>query len=221
MASITHVVWDWNGTLFDDWPLLAEASSTALVAIGGEPFTEESYRTTFVRPIQAFYESQLGRSITEDEWLRIDDVFHDTYDALSHRADLATDAREALEAVGDRGLTQSVLSMWRHDRLVPFVGAIGIHDHFTRIDGLQHAGGGHKAPHLEAHIAALGDATAVDGPERVLLVGDTIDDAHAAREVGVRCVLYSGGEHPPERLVAEGYPVVSSLLDAVEAGLGA
>ena len=53
------------------------------------------------------------------------------------------------------------------------------------MDGLRASvGGGSKTPHL----AELG----LTGPDCVL-IGDSVDDAHAADAVGAGCVLYSGG----------------------------
>jgi phosphoglycolate phosphatase-like HAD superfamily hydrolase len=51
--------------------------------------------------------------------------------------------------------------------------------------------------------------------ERVVLIGDSLDDAAAADSVGGRAVLYSGGFTDPVRLRASGYPVVDTLVEAV------
>lgn len=218
--AIRHVVWDWNGTLLDDVPLLVASANAALAAAGGRPITLAEYRATFTRPIQRFYEVLLDRSITEQEWQAIDDAFHETYDRLVPSVALAPDAHEALDAVGKHGRTQSLLSMLRHDHLEPSVRALGLDRYFLRVDGLRGEGGGNKAPHLAAHLEAVA-AAATNGalrPHEVLVVGDTVDDAHAARAVGAQCVLYAGGEHLPARLAEEGYPVARSLVEALELG---
>ena len=107
--------------------------------------------------------------------------------------------------------TQSLLSMFRHHDLVPAVGARGLTGRLSRVDGLREAmGGGSKAPHLRAHLAALG----LEGAECVL-IGDSVDDAHAALEVGARVVLYDGGFTHGDLLRTTGQPTVSSLLEAV------
>jgi phosphoglycolate phosphatase-like HAD superfamily hydrolase len=214
---VRHVVWDWNGTLLDDVPLLVEAANAALAAAGGEPITLAEYRATFTRPIQRFYELLLGRTIRPGEWQAIDDAFHDAYDRLVGSVSLAPDALAALAAAGERG-SQSLLSMLRHDHLVPSVARMGIDHHFVRIDGLRGEGGGRKAPHLAAHLDALAEDVGAVTREEVLVVGDTVDDAHAAQEAGVACVLYAGGEHPAARLAEEGYPVATTLLEALELG---
>src|SRR5205807_1821814 len=76
-------------------------------------------------------------------------------------------------------------------------------------------GGGSKTPHLAAHLDALG----LTGPECVL-IGDSVDDAHAADAVGAACVLYSGGFTDPERLAETGRPVAHTLTEAVRLATG-
>lgn len=214
---VRHVVWDWNGTLFDDVPLLVDSANAALAALSGPRITVNYYRRHFGRPVHTFYESVLGREVTGDEWPRIDDAFHDRYDELIPGASLTSDAAVALQRVGERGLSQSLLSMWRHHRLEPQIRLLGIEHHFTRVDGLRGPAGGHKHPHLSAHIGAVSELVALDAPSDVVVVGDTLDDADAARAVGAACVLYAGGEHTEDRLASAGYPVVSTLLDALDA----
>jgi phosphoglycolate phosphatase-like HAD superfamily hydrolase len=124
-----------------------------------------------------------------------------------------------LNEVEGRGQTQSLLSMYRHDDLVPLVNLFGIADRFARIDGLRGVGGGTKAPYLEAHLAAVIADPATD-VDQVLVSGDAVDDAAAAAHVGAQCVLYDGGAHPRGQLEATGFPVASTLTQAVEiAGL--
>jgi phosphoglycolate phosphatase-like HAD superfamily hydrolase len=52
-------------------------------------------------------------------------------------------------------------------------------------------------------------------PANVLIIGDSVDDGNAAREVGARAVLYSGGGDALSALEATGFPVVSTLAAAV------
>jgi hypothetical protein len=49
-----------------------------------------------------------------------------------------------------------------------------------------------------------------------VLIGDLVDDAHAAGAVCAGCVLYSGGFTDSQRLRATGKLVARSLCEAVE-----
>lgn len=219
MSSVRHVVWDWNGTLFDDQHLVVEGLNAVLDDADLPRMDAQTYQALYTRPLQAFYERVFGRPIESHEWARIDDVFHDAYRAALAEATLAHDAEPALDALDDAGMTQSLLSMWRHEELVPLVSRLGIADRFARIDGLQGVGGGAKAPFMEGHLEHLVADPGVL-PEDVVVVGDALDDAAAAAHVGARCVLYDGGSHPRSHLEAAGVPVASTLTEALHlAGL--
>jgi phosphoglycolate phosphatase-like HAD superfamily hydrolase len=205
---VKHLVWDWNGTLLNDLALVVAATNVALTSAGGQPVTEDEHRRDFRRPIIDYYGSLLGRPVDTDEFARMDTIFHDEYRAGLRQVALATDARTAIGAWSG---TQSLLSMWFHEELVPTVDEFGLTPHFARIDGLRTAiGGGFKAGHLAAHLEALG----VEGAETVL-IGDSVDDAHAAASAGARCVLYSGGFTDAAKLREVGVPVAGSLLEAI------
>ncbi|WP_052667717.1 HAD family hydrolase [Nitriliruptor alkaliphilus] len=214
-----HVVWDWNGTLFDDQHLVLEGLHAVLAEAGLPAIDLATYQRLYTRPVKVFYERLFGRPIPADEWAHLDERYHDGYRAALHRAGLAADAERALDLVAEADSSQSLLSMWRHHELVPLVGQLGIEDRFVRIDGLQGPGGGNKAPHLEAHLTAVTHLTG-DDPSQVLVIGDALDDAAAAAHVGARCVLFDGGSHPRAELETAGVPVASSLVEALDRAYG-
>ena len=214
-----HVVWDWNGTLFDDHHLVVDALNHVLDDVGLPPTDAATYQRLYTRPVHVFYERVFGRPIDATEWARVDDLFHAGYKLALQYAELAVDAHEVLDRVEAGGHTQSLLSMYRHEELVPLVDRFGIAERFTMIDGLRGTGGGQKAPEMAAHLAGLVHLEGAD-PARIVVIGDALDDAAAASHVGVRCVLYDGGSHPRAELEATGVPVASSLTEALQvAGL--
>jgi phosphoglycolate phosphatase-like HAD superfamily hydrolase len=137
-----HIVWDWNGTLFDDQHLVLEGLGAVLDAAGLPRVDLATYQRLYTRPVQRFYERLFGRAIAPDEWVWLDDLYHAGYRAALERAQLAVDAELALDRAAASGRSQSLLSMWRHDELVPLVDRLGITDRFARIDGLRGPAGG-------------------------------------------------------------------------------
>jgi len=205
-----HVVWDWNGTLVEDLPVVVESVNAALGAIGEAPITEDDYRAYFTRPVGRFYERLLERPISDDEWDTLDRVFHDHYRAALDRVPLASDAMQAIDAVGVRGWSQSILSMWWEDELLDVVTRHGLVDRMALIQGNVDDPGGEKASHLLRHVSTLDlDAGSV------VMIGDSTDDAVAAGVVGTACVLYDGGSHHLDDLENLGVPVSGSLVGAV------
>ncbi|WP_055703324.1 HAD family hydrolase [Streptomyces silaceus] len=207
-----HIVWDWNGTLLHDIHAVIEATNASFAEIGMEPITLERYRDLYCVPVPLFYERLMGRLPTDAEWRVMDTAFHKHYWARVDACGLAEGAAELLAERRAGGRTQSLLSLAPHEHLVPIVRRHGIQEHFVRIDGRtddSHAG---KAERMVRHLAELQGVAA----ERVVVIGDAVDDARAAAHVGARAVLYTGGSHSRVSLEAAGVPVVDSLAEAVD-----
>lgn len=203
-----HLVWDWNGTLLDDLSLVVSSTNHAFAAVGGRLVDADEHRTRFRRPVAEFYAEVLERAIDDEEFGRLDRLFHDAYRMGLTTMTLAGDATGAIRSWPG---TQSLLSMWFHEELVPAVETYGLTGVFTRIDGLRaELGGGLKAGHLARHLEELG----ISG-EDVVLIGDSLDDAEAADSVGGASVLYTGGFTAPARLRESGRPVADTLVEAV------
>ncbi|MER7416739.1 HAD hydrolase-like protein [Micromonospora peucetia] len=203
-----HLVWDWNGTLLNDLDLVVTSTNAAFASVGGPAVTADEHRVRFRRPIADYYAEVLGRAVDDDAFGRLDQIFHDAYRTGLTTCELAHDAGVAMAAWPG---SQSLLSMWFHEELVPTVQTYGLTGHFVRVDGLRASvGGDRKAESLRRHLAELG----VDGRD-VVLIGDSVDDADAAVSVGGRAVLYTGGFTDADRLRAAGHPVADTLTDAV------
>ncbi len=215
---MAHIVWDWNGTLFDDQAVTLTALHAVLDWAGLPPVDAEEYKRLYVRPVRLFYERLFGREIPDREWQLLDDIWHRAYDEAVDVAQLTIGARSVLAALEEDGHTQSLLSMYRHETLLELVEKFGITRRFLRVEGLQGEGGGRKAPHLKRHLEGL--VPTVRMPQEAMLVGDAIDDADAALTIGCRCVLYDGGSHLHEELMDAGAPVIDDLSAVVPLAKG-
>jgi phosphoglycolate phosphatase-like HAD superfamily hydrolase len=213
-AGQRHLVWDWNGTLLDDLSLVVAATNAVFAGIGGPQIDADHHRRYFRRPIADYYAQALGRPVEAAEFDRLNQAFHAAYQA-GMPCQLTADAEVALRSWSG---PQSLLSMWFHDQLLVALAGYRLTGHFARVDGVRRRPAAtvhHKAPYLAEHLAAL----RLDGAE-VVLIGDTVDDAHAAASVGAACVLYAGGFTDPEQLRATGSPVAGSLVDAITLATG-
>ncbi|MFI6465257.1 HAD family hydrolase [Streptomyces sp. NPDC050528] len=211
MQGSTHIVWDWNGTLFHDNDAIIGATNAAFAELGLAAITMEEYRALYCVPVPKFYERLLGRLPTDAEWEVMDVTFHRYYSEHRVVCGLTEGAADLLAGWRTAGRSQSILSMYGHDELVPLVREFGIEPHFIRVDGRTGPSGGSKAEHMVRHLGAL---TGVD-PARTVVIGDAADDAVAALHVGARAVLYTGGSHSRASLEVVGVPVVDSLAEAV------
>lgn len=205
-----HVVWDWNGTLVDDLPIVVESVNAALAAIGESGIDEHDYREHFTRPVDQFYVRLLERTISGEEWSTLDRVFHEHYGSALDRVPLTVDALGAIDDVEARGWSQSILSMWWEEDLLACVERRGLAERMAMVQGNRNDSGGEKAAHLLRHVSKL-DADAGS----VVMIGDSLDDAVAAGVVGTACVLYDGGSHHRAHLEDAGVPVTDTLVGAV------
>jgi phosphoglycolate phosphatase-like HAD superfamily hydrolase len=210
----SHLVWDWNGTLLDDLPIVIDAVNRSIGAFGVNAITADDYRDHYTRPVRHFYDRIFARPITDEEWLRLNAGFHEAYFEAATHVELAPGAREAMHRLSEAGWTQSLLSMSPHDWLEGIVERLAITETFEMVDGLSGPTGGAKAIHLEEHL----DMLEVPG-ESVVVVGDTPDDVAAARHVGARAILFHGGSHHMEVLVSQGVPIAETIEEAVELAL--
>lgn len=211
-VRVSHIVWDWNGTLLDDNTVVLAAINDVCAYYGRAALTWEELQGFYSRPVRASYERILQRTLNDDDWARIDRLYHDRYDLLLHTSTLATGVPDELRAWSATGRTQSLLSMWFHSQLVPTVAGHGLSELFQRIDGLPgELGGESKTEHFVRHL----EAQNLD-PAGVLMIGDVVDDAEAALAVGAQCILVATGAMNRAALEATGVPVTDTIPEAVK-----
>ncbi|TCO17340.1 phosphoglycolate phosphatase-like HAD superfamily hydrolase [Kribbella steppae] len=208
---ISHVVWDWNGTLLNDNDAVLAAVNAVCVDFGCASLTWAEWQALYARPMRVSYEQILQRPLDDEEWARVDKLYHERYDALLHTCGLATGVPAELQRWAESGRTQSLLSMWFHARLVPTIDQFGLTGYFSRIDGLPgDVGGGSKTDSLRQHL----EAQSLD-PADVVLIGDVVDDALAAQAAGTHCILVNTGAMAHIALEATGLPVTNSIQEAL------
>ncbi|ASU24380.1 phosphoglycolate phosphatase [Vibrio qinghaiensis] len=206
-----HIIWDWNGTLLDDFHISLKATNVALMNIDVLPLNSEEYRSLYCVPVYDFYRKVLGRKPTLIEWENIGKKFSTIYKHEILDAPLAKDVLDLLH----KRRRHSICSLMERDLLIKMLESFGISSHFTEIHGrttpLATEG---KYAHLKQHVNNLINNWGVK-KEEIVVIGDTADDADSAQELGLASILYSGGTFNHQRLAATGKPVVNTLIEAV------
>jgi phosphoglycolate phosphatase len=213
-----RIVWDWNGTLFDDAGVSLETLNLMLARRRRPPIGLDAYRETFGFPVKGFYRRS-GFDLEREDWDAICVEFHDLYATGAARGRLREGAEEALAHFRALGVPMHVLSASEQSLLERMVRSRGIAGYFRSLHGVDNLHG-HSKERIGAELVA---AHAAEGPG-VLLVGDTTHDHEVARALGWDCVLMEGGHQSLARLRACGRPVVPdmpALVAFVDRRLGA
>lgn len=202
-----HIIWDWNGTLLDDLDYCLRVMNVILRERGLPELDRARYHAVFDFPVRDYY-ARLGFDPAKDSFESLSVAFIKGYDADRLSCTLQPDARRLLAAVQAAGLTQSILSAYRHETLVEIVDHFGLLPHFVQLAGLDNIYAHSKAALGRVQVGKLGVP-----PHQVLLVGDTLHDLEVAREIGVDCVLVAAGHHPAEKLRKHHDRVLDSLAE--------
>ena len=203
-----HVIWDWNGTLLDDWEITARITIDAMAELGREGIAPDEIRDHYRRPLTGYFSSLLGREASPDDLHHLGSRYTTRYEALMHDLPLALDAHEALESIGAH-MSQSLLSMAPDGQINALIDHHGLREKFVLVRGF--AGTGHptKRESLAIHCQLLGLS-----PEQCCLVGDTVDDFDAGHALGLGVVLVTTGMQARRELLATGASVADTLAAA-------
>ena len=211
---MTHILWDWNGTLLDDTQAALDTLNAMLARRRGRPIAMDYYRDHFAFPVKPFYKS-IGVCLENEDWDALAVEYHDTYAAQPKR--LNPEAVAALERVKSSGARQSIISALRQDLLDAALGEFGIRRFFDSAYGVDNLDGHSKLERARELVARL-SAEGVEAVDMVV-VGDALHDKEVADALGVRCVLCAQGSHAAWRLRAVA-PTGDTLLAALDLALG-
>src|SRR5437016_6436231 len=92
-----HLVWDWNGTVLDDFAVILRSTNDSFADAGLPPITAEQYRTHIKLPIRSFYADIMGRAPSDEEWEFLDESFHKYYVRYEREAELSAGLPDLLK----------------------------------------------------------------------------------------------------------------------------
>jgi phosphoglycolate phosphatase len=207
MSNYKHIIWDWNGTLFDDAWLCVDIMNGLLSRRQLPALTLTTYEIVFDFPVVDYYQ-KLGFDFAVDSFEQLSDEFIGAYHHRTPECGLRPGTRETLAYVQQCGLTQSILSAMMQDSLRDYVRHFELGDFFTDVIGLSNH---HAAGKLDVGKAWIADQDL--NPAEILFIGDTTHDYEVAAALGVTCVYIHSGHHSRERLSACGVPILDSLDD--------
>ncbi|MBQ2734886.1 MAG: HAD family hydrolase [Clostridia bacterium] len=210
MKRYTHLIWDFNGTLYNDVTESIE-SANDLLAAHGLPTVQsvEDYRALFGFPIVDYYR-RMGFDFEKTPYSELAVEWVAYYLERSKKSLLYPDALPSLARVKAAGIAQIILSATQREMLREQVASLGILSYFDDLLGLEN---------IHAHSKEeIGKAWRAKHPKaRPLLIGDTEHDAEVATAMEADCILVCCGHRPKAALQAcKPLLVADSVTEALD-----
>lgn len=207
-----RIVWDWNGTLFDDIKLCFECINRLLCAHDLTPLDSvEKYRNVFDFPIQSYYE-KIGFDFNKVSFEILADEYMEDYQEKSFDCSLHEDVLDTISSAQSYGIEQIILSASEKENLLSQIHLFPLKEYFdeSKIYGIDDIYAHSKLDLAKRYMKQ------VEQCNKTWFVGDSLHDAEVAKAVHANSVLVSTGHQSEARLKEAGVPVFSSVRECLE-----
>ena len=195
-----NILWDWNGTILNDTPVAFEATNILLKRYDYPTITLEFYRDNMDTPIVNFYSKIFD--LNKHDMQMLDDEWGVLYHQLSDKIGLHNSIVTLLNFFAAKNCRQVVLSAFKTEKIIKYARKFSVEHFFDNILGTQNIVMESKTARGTRYMQEHGFA-----PEHTLYIGDTVHDCDTARDLGVDCILFSGGQQSPKLLQQCGMPI--------------
>ena len=205
----THLMWDFNGTIFDDAEAGIKSVNKMLCERELAPIpSKERYQEIFDFPIEEYYRS-LGFDFDREPYEVLAPIWVDLYNMNAENAGTCEGVEATMEAVRALGVEQSVLSACELGMLNRYLERLGVRKYLNEVMGLDNI-------HARSKLALAYEWVARNPGAKVLMIGDTTHDFETAQALGADCVLYAGGHQSRAKLERCGCPVVDHICEIID-----
>lgn len=182
LSAPRAVLFDWDNTLVDTWPVIHDAMNTTLAAMGEPAWSFDQTRQRVRRSMREAFPDLFG-----DRWEAARDVFYDRFRAIHlEKLKPLPGAGELLAAFQNRGVYIAVVSNKQGENLRREAAHLGWESYFGSLIGATDAPRDKPAP--EVVDLAL-DGSGVAAGAEVWFIGDTEIDLECAHKSGCIPVL--------------------------------
>jgi HAD superfamily hydrolase (TIGR01509 family) len=191
--SITTLLFDWDGTLFDS----ASAGFTAFqktFADLGISFTHEVYETCYSPNWYAMYETL---SLPKDKWKMADERWLEHYGEEPPK--LVEGAGETIQALRDRGYRLGIVTSGTERRVAREIQQLGLSSTFEAVICNEHIV--NKKPHPEGLEKAM--LLLASAKEACSYVGDAPEDIRMGKNAGLLTVAVRSAYPTSKNLLSE------------------
>ncbi len=187
IQSFEYIIWDWNGTLLDDFSLIFSVLKAQLEQHSLPVPTPEDCRNKFCFPVSAYYE-RLGFDFSKISFSTLSDDFLIKYEKRIAETGLFAGTKALLKTIHDLGSKQAILSLAEQAHLDYILPQFQIQEYFQHIFGS-------PEKYTKSKLARGKELLATSGfpPEKTIFVGDTDHDGEVGDALGLTVLLVAEG----------------------------
>jgi len=182
------IIFDWDNTLANTWPLITESIDNTMTYMGKEPWGEEKVKGNIHKSMRESFPEIFG-----DKWEKAGKFYRENYRAIHLKIEFIEGARELIDRVYMAGITQFVISNKMGPTLRKEVRELGVEDKFFSCIGAGDADFDKPAQN-PVDLALMGSGIDLKNDE-IWFVGDTLTDVECAFNCNITPVIYAGEGH--------------------------
>lgn len=201
-----YIIWDWNGTLFDDVEISVDTMNKMLEKTGYKNRIDLAlYKDIFTFPVSDYYQ-KAGFDFSKDKFEDLAKIYVEVYTSLQFTAGLNDEAISTLERLKEQGYKQIIVSACEKNRLLNQVEKFKVKEYFDFVLGIDDDLAVSKASLAKKWF----DGNNLD-KNKALFIGDTVHDYEVAGDIGCDCVLVSCGHQSKRVLEKTNAPILDKL----------
>lgn len=192
------ILFDWDNTLADTWPVIHSALSRTFIAMGMEPWSIEDVKSGREGIHKSLRDS--FPKIFNDKWEEAREYYYKHFlDTHLHEMKVVSGAEKTVKHLAEKDVYVAVVSNKTGQYLRQEVEHLGWNSYFSRIIGATDAA--NDKPHPDPVHMAL-DGSGIESGSDVWFIGDSETDLECA--IASRCVpIFFGEKEFPKEYISD------------------
>jgi phosphoglycolate phosphatase len=196
LAKPKAVIFDWDNTLVDTWPLIQHAIDTTLIKMGREPWGLQKVRDNVHKSMRESFPTIFG-----ENWEAAGEIYKSSYREIHlERIQFLPNALKLINKLEKLGILQFVVSNKIGTTLRKEAAKIGVERKFFSLIGAGDADLD-KPSSKPVELALIGSGLNL-GKDQIWFVGDTISDVDCAYNCGCLPIIYGHSENEVSQTIS-------------------
>ncbi len=197
------IIFDWDNTLVDTWPLIQHAIDKTMVEMGRQPWGLAKVKDEIHKSMRESFPEIFG-----DNWQKAGEIYKDSYRAVNlKQMKFLPNSLELFDKLEEKGILQFIVSNKIGNTLRAETTVLGIEKKFFAIIGSQDAN--YDKPSKDPAELALLGSDLDPKKDEIWFIGDSLADVECAYNFNCRPIIYGHSDHMvsktiPENLIKNG-----------------